>query len=102
MISFDGRKFVEVNFLKESGFITDPSSFFHKIPETFKLKIVPQETMVVFEKFAELSEASVKDWIVSVQDPRVENVSEENHKNFQYLDLVDQNYLSTKVFRAFS
>lgn len=99
MITFDGETFVDVNVLKKNGFVFDTKGFFEKIPENFKLKLIPKHVYAFFKK-AELYEEDkeVVDWIVPFDDERIETMPEE-YLSLPFVNLVSQNYISTKFQR---
>ncbi len=99
MVTFDGETFVDVNVLKKNGFLFDVKGFFEKIPETSKLKLIPNHIYAFFKK-AELYEEDkeVVDWIIPFDDERIESIPED-YLNLPFVNLVSQNYISTKFQR---
>ena len=92
------RSFVPVANL--SVFIDDVSAFFKALPASMKLKLVPADAMSFFQKAADLQDATVTEWLVSMEDPEVKNFNVTELDTAKYVDLVDKAYIAKRLTRV--
>lgn len=92
------RHFIPVAVLKNIGVIDDASAFFKKLPDSMKVKLIPETAMSFFQHAAELEDAQVNDWLVSFDSPEVQNLPKDDRP--QYLDLVDKSFVAKRMVRT--